>query len=189
MKKIIAFGGSSSSTSINKQLAEYAAGLVADAKAETLDLNDFELPLYSEDLEEEMGGQPENAHQILKTFQEADGFVLSLAEHNGGYSAVLKNLFDWVSRIDVGFFNKKPLLLLATSPGNRGGVSVMDHAKIQLPRHSADIVATFSLPSFYDNFSDTKIVDEELDKKLRKEVEIFEESMEEAKPNLAVENN
>ncbi|MDN3668224.1 NAD(P)H-dependent oxidoreductase [Echinicola jeungdonensis] len=187
MKKIIAFGGSNSSTSINKQLAQYAAGLVAEVKLEVLDLNDFELPLYSEDLEGKIGGQPENAHQILKIFQEADGFVLSLAEHNGGYSAVLKNLFDWISRIDVGFFNKKPILVMATSPGSRGGETVLDHAKIQLPRHSANIVATFSLPSFYDNFSDTQIVDEKLDKKLKREIEIFEGSLKDIKQYEPVE--
>ncbi len=39
MKKIIAFGASSSKTSINKQLATYAAKQFKDATVEVLDLN------------------------------------------------------------------------------------------------------------------------------------------------------
>lgn len=51
MKNILAFAGSNSSNSINKQLATYAASLVKDANTKILDLNDFELPIYSIDLE------------------------------------------------------------------------------------------------------------------------------------------
>ena len=42
MKKIIAFGASSSKTSINKQLATYAANLFKNAEVEVLDLNNYE---------------------------------------------------------------------------------------------------------------------------------------------------
>ena len=47
----MAFAGSNSKTSINKQLAKYAASLVENAEVTTLDLNDFELPVYGMDLE------------------------------------------------------------------------------------------------------------------------------------------
>lgn len=58
--KVIAFAASSSSTSINKQLVTYAVSYLADANVEILDLNDFELPLFSEDKEKAIG-QPDNA--------------------------------------------------------------------------------------------------------------------------------
>ena len=48
-KKIIAFGGSSSKNSINKQLATYAAHLFQNVEVEVLDLNDYEMPLFSVD--------------------------------------------------------------------------------------------------------------------------------------------
>lgn len=51
-KKIIAFGGSSSKNSINKKLATYTAHLFQDATVEVLDLNDFEMPVFSVDKEE-----------------------------------------------------------------------------------------------------------------------------------------
>jgi len=53
--KIVAFGASSSRTPINKTLATYAASLVEGASTEVLDLNDFEMPLFSEDKEAEIG--------------------------------------------------------------------------------------------------------------------------------------
>ena len=55
MKKILAFGASSSRNSINKQLATYAASLFQDATVEVLDLNDYEMPIYSIDKEKENG--------------------------------------------------------------------------------------------------------------------------------------
>ena len=47
MKKIVAFGASSSKKSINKQFASYAASLISDADSIIIDLNDFEMPIYS----------------------------------------------------------------------------------------------------------------------------------------------
>lgn len=49
MKKIIAFGASSSKTSINKELATYAAHQFQNASVEVLDLNDYEMPIFSTD--------------------------------------------------------------------------------------------------------------------------------------------
>lgn len=49
MKKIIAFGASSSKNSINKQLAIYVAGQFKNASVEILDLNDYEMPIFSTD--------------------------------------------------------------------------------------------------------------------------------------------
>jgi chromate reductase len=55
MKKIIAFGASSSKVSINKQLATYAAGQFENAAVEILDLNDYEMPIFSTDKETATG--------------------------------------------------------------------------------------------------------------------------------------
>ena len=55
MKKIIAFAGSDSKTSINKQLATYASSLVKNVSVEVLDLNDFEVSTYSINREQVSG--------------------------------------------------------------------------------------------------------------------------------------
>lgn len=176
MKKIIAFAGSNSKNSINKQLANYASSLVKNANIDVLDLNDFELPLYGIDLENEHG-IPDNAQKFLKIIKESDGIVLSLAEHNGAYSTAFKNLFDWMSRIDGKLWSDKPMLLMATSPGARGGATVLDIAKGRFPFMGGNIVSEFSLPSFNDHFSDGKLTNEELNGELQKQVLVFESKL------------
>ena len=166
--KIIAFGASPSKKSINKKLATYAAGLFENAEVEVLDLNDYQMPLFSVDIEAEIG-QHELAKAFLAKIESADFLVLSLAENNSNYSAAFKNLFDWCSRITVKVFQQKPMLLMATSPGTRGGSNVLEIAKNAFPRYGADIKATFSLPSFDANFDVEKgvISNEELDNQLK----------------------
>ncbi|GAB1857997.1 NAD(P)H-dependent oxidoreductase [Flavobacteriaceae bacterium MHTCC 0001] len=176
MKKIIAFAGSNSKVSINKQLAIYASALVDNVEVQILDLNDFELPMYGIDLENEKG-IPENAQKFLNYIKSSDGIILSLAEHNGAYASVFKNLFDWMSRIDGKLWSEKPMLLMAASPGGRGGATVLDVAQGRFPYMGGNIVEVFSLPSFGVNFSDGKIVNEDLDKTLQEKVNTFKRSL------------
>jgi NAD(P)H-dependent FMN reductase len=149
--KIIAFGASSSSDSINKKLATYAASLFENATVEVLDLNDFEMPLFNVNIELIIG-EHEIADAFLSKIKNADLLVISMAEHNGNYSAAFKNIFDWCTRINGKVFQEKPMLLLATSPGARGGASVLEIAKNAFPKYGATIKASFSLPHFDDNF-------------------------------------
>ena len=76
MKKILAFGASSSSRSINKQLATYAAQQAQDAKTTVIDLNDFEMPVFSID-KEKASGIPEQAKQFKALIESHDGVVVS----------------------------------------------------------------------------------------------------------------
>lgn len=172
--KIVAFGGSSSKNSINKKLAIYAANLFENADVDVLDLNDFELPLFSVNKEAEIG-KPELASKFLSKLDEADILVISLAEHNASFSAAFKNIYDWASRTDKNVFRDKPLLLLATSPGKGGGKNAIETAKISLPRYGGNIKETFSLPSFNDNFDVEagKISNPEFDQQLKDLVKNF----------------
>ncbi len=176
MKKIIALGGSNSKESINKQLAHFAAGKITDADVIYLDLNDYPMPIYGVDLETEEG-MPEEAVKLTKLIRIADGIVLSLAEHNGAYSAVFKNVFDWISRIDAKVFETTPMLLLSTSPGARAGQSVMEIALDRFPRHGATIVENFSLPSFHDNFKNNDVANPELKAELMEKIKAFEKAI------------
>lgn len=176
MKNVLAFAGSNSSDSINKQLAIYASSLVKNSKVTVLDLNDFDLPIYSKDLEAK-NGIPENAKKFHDYIKSTDGIIVSLAENNGAYSAVFKNLFDWMSRAEPKTFMGKPMLLMATAPGGRGGASVLAMAKDRFPRHNAKIIAEFSLPLFNDKFSNGKITDSDFDKTLKEAVALFQNEL------------
>lgn len=168
--KIIAFAGSNSSHSINRQLAGYAASLFTGPDTELLDINDFAMPLFSVDLEKEIP-TPEAIGRILEKIAGADLLVVSLAENNSSFNAGFKNLFDWNSRIEAKQFQGKKMLLMATSPGKRGGASVLEAGMNIFPRHGAEIVGSFSLPSFYDNFETGKgIINEEYNEQLKNTV-------------------
>ncbi len=176
MNKIIAFAGSNSKTSINKQLATYAANLIGDVEVEILDLNDFELPLYSVDSEIEKG-VPDNAKRFLEHIKSTNGIVLSLAEHNGAYTSVFKNLMDWTSRLGGKLWNDKPMLVMSTSPGGRGGATVLEIANGYFKYMGGNVISTYSLPLFNSNFSNGEIVNKELDSLLKKSIEIFKKSL------------
>lgn len=176
MKKIIALGGSNSKKSINKVLATYAAHEVKNAIVDVVDLNDYPLPLYGTDLEAE-NGIPENAINLNNYLDQADGLVISLAEHNGSYAAFFKNTMDWLSRIDIKVWKDKPMLLLATSPGARGGRTVLEQAKVSFPHLGGNIITDFSLVKFYENFSENRITDNELREELNLKIAFFEQQL------------
>lgn len=176
MKKIIAIGGSNSKKSINKTLAVYAAQRIENSEIVIADLNDFDLPLYGIDVENE-NGIPEDATRLNNLLESADGLVVSLAEHNGSYATAFKNAFDWLSRIDQKVWKSKPMLLMATSPGGRGGATVLQTAKTSFPHLGGNIIADFSLPSFYDNFSEDGLSDSTLNTTLNEKIEMLQKAI------------
>ena len=99
MSKLLAFGASSSKYSKNKKLASYVAKRMAPKEAILVDLNEFEMPIYSEDREEETG-IPDKAYEFKKLVNESIGIIISLAEHNGSYTSAFKNIYDWISVIE-----------------------------------------------------------------------------------------
>ncbi|MDA7704993.1 NAD(P)H-dependent oxidoreductase [Rickettsiales bacterium] len=149
--KILSFGASNSLASINKQLAIYASSLVKNATIEIIDLNDYQLPLFSEDKEKELG-KPELAKNFLNKIADNDVIIISFAEHNGSYTVAYKNLFDWCSRIEKQIFQNKKMILLSTSPGPRGGSNVLESAIKSIPFFAGNIIGAMSVPNFYDNF-------------------------------------
>lgn len=162
MKKILAFGTSNSKSSINQKLATWSANQVDDVEVKILDINDYEMPIFSVDREQE-NGIPEKAIEFKRLIEESDGLILSFAEYNGSFTSAFKNIFDWISRVSKPIWSNKPTLLMATSPGPRGGLTVLSSAEKTFPYQGADIVGTFCLPSFNSNFSaEEGIINEEL---------------------------
>jgi len=170
--KILAFAGSTSSTSINRELVKFVLKSFQEDEINLIDLNDFSMPVFSVDLEKK--GFPEESHDFLKQIEECDVIICSLAEHNRSYSAAFKNIFDWASRINVKVFQNKPMFLMSTSPGGYGGGNVMNTAKTFFPQFAADVKETFSLSKFYENFDlENGIVNPEMLKDLKDKIEHF----------------
>lgn len=154
--KILAFAASNSRASVNKALIRHAAsrieaGPVSDAVVEIIDLNDYEMPLYSIDRETE-DGIPQLAHDFLAKIEEADAVLVSFAEHNGSYTVAYKNIFDWASRTGVNVYQDTPVVFLSASPGPGGGANVLRTAVSAAPHQGAELLGSMSVPSIYDNF-------------------------------------
>ncbi|MBB1149312.1 MULTISPECIES: NAD(P)H-dependent oxidoreductase [unclassified Myroides] len=158
--KITAFAASNSRQSINLELVKHALADFGEHEIQLLDLNDYEMPIYSPERNQE--GVPTQALAFNQILKNSDALIIGLAEHNGTFSTAFKNIFDWGSRVDKTLFQQKPMFLLSTSPGPRGGQFVMESAKNIFPFFGGNIKSHFSLPSFQDNFKDGTIVDDNL---------------------------
>ena len=177
-KKIIAFGASNSKKSINKQFAQFAANQLSNVELSLLDLNDFELPLYSIDLEME-SGIPANALKFRELINTSDGIIVSLAEYNGLYTSAFKNLWDWLSRIPSdqprNIWANKPMFLLSTSPSRRPMNNVTKLSLELFPHYGANIVASFYLPSFNHFYQNGDIIDAEQKRRFQEQQKVYQD--------------
>jgi len=150
---ILAFAASASQPSINQQLIAYARRFLdgGDATVETLNIADYEMPLYTAD-RQEANGIPAAAHRFADKITAADGLLISFAEHNMSYTAAYKNLYDWASRIDMNVYQSKPMVMLATSPGSTGGRHVLAAAQAAADYFGGEVRAALAVPSFHKNY-------------------------------------
>lgn len=127
--KILAFAGSLRKDSYNKKLIKIAIKGAEKAGAEVthIDLLDYQLPIYNEDIETREG-LPQNALKLKELMWGNDGFMISAPEYNSSITGVLKNTIDWASRqatpeeVYLSCFIGKAAVLMSASPGNLGGL-------------------------------------------------------------------
>lgn len=171
--KILAFAATNHKNSINKQLVTHAADVlktdfVSDAEVEIIDLNDYEMPIFSPEREKE-GGVPELAQKFFDKIGDADAVIISFAEYNGNYTVAYKNIFDWTSRIQMKVFQGKKVMHMSSSIGPNGGASVLRLANESAPFFGSDLKTSFSVGPFGEKFDSEKgeFVDPELAETLR----------------------
>lgn len=159
--KILAFAGSTREHSYNKKLVKVAAeaARAAGATVMLVDLRDYPLPLFDEDLEA-ASGLPENAIKLKELFKSHDGFLISSPEYNSSISGVLKNAIDWVSRPRPGeksleCFADKVAGLMSASPGQLGGLrglvtlrSILGNIQVHVHHHQV------AVPKAHEAFDD-----------------------------------
>ncbi len=143
--KILAFAGSLRKDSYNKKLIKIAVkgAQAAGAKVTLIDLKDYPLPIFDEDLE--LQGTPENALKLKELFLTHQGLLLSCPEYNSSITAVLKNTIDWVSRKGPNEaanapFNDKIAAIMSASPGGLGGLRGLVHVRAILSNLSILVI-------------------------------------------------
>jgi chromate reductase, NAD(P)H dehydrogenase (quinone) len=158
--KILAFAGSTRRDSFNKKLVQIAAQgvLQTGSEATFLDLADYRLPMFDEDLEA-AEGLPENVLRLKEIFLEHQGLLIASPEYNSSVTAVLKNTIDWLSRPAPGeaalaCFKGKVAALMSTSPGGLGGLRGLVHLRAILGNIGVIVLpGQVAVPKAYEAFA------------------------------------
>lgn len=183
--RILAFAGSTRKESFNRRLLGVAVELArqADLDVQHIELADYPLPIMDEDLEAEKG-QPENATALRKMMLGADGLVLACPEYNSSITPLMKNVIDWCSRSESGGgdlspYENKKALLLAASPGRRGGKRSVETVRSILGNIGVEVFdKEFTLPGAGEAFDHLdQLRDVEMLDALKAIVRAFSEDM------------
>lgn len=173
MKNIIAFTGSTNPNSINENLLIAAINKFSKDSVNHVQLANQNIPIYSQEIEEE--GIPKPIKELFQLFTKADGFIIASPEHNGLLSAFLKNIIDWLSRVDQKFFGDKPVMLMSASPGEYGGASHLQTLGNLMPYWAGNLTSVYSLGDFKNKFNveNSTISDSLEDSKLNEAIQVF----------------
>jgi NAD(P)H-dependent FMN reductase len=153
MIRILALSGSSRRGSLNQKLLDQAAdgARAAGAEVTSIRLSDFELPIYDADWEAEYG-LPKGAQALKALLADSQGLLIATPEYNGGYTALLKNALDWMSRPN-GFPSGKVAALVSASPGLLGGVKSQLSLQIVLNKLGVHVIPeSFALGAAHQFF-------------------------------------
>lgn len=136
--RILAFAGSTRERSYNKMLVRIAAAGARSAGASVteIDLRDYPMPIFDEDLEAREG-PPDAAKRLRELFLSHHGLLIASPEYNSSITALLKNTIDWVSRPKPGdrplaCFAGKTAAIMSASPGALGGLRGLVHLRAVL---------------------------------------------------------
>jgi NAD(P)H-dependent FMN reductase len=159
--RILAFSGSLRAGSLNKKLVRLAAAGAEQAGAKVLyiDLRDFALPVFDEDLES-AEGLPDAAKRLKELFRAHDGLLIASPEYNSSISAAMKNAIDWVSRPEPGrppldCFAGKVAGLMAAAAGGLGGMRGLPHVRAILQNIQVMVLPTMvAIPAAHEAFND-----------------------------------
>ncbi len=178
--KILAFGGSLRKGSLSLMALHFVASIMEEAgiEVEVLDLKDFEMPNYSQDIEDR--GLPEVVEKFKQKIKDSDGLLISSPEYNHSVPGYLKNMIDWASRNSPELkdvFKGKIVGLVTSSDGSFGGIRARTS---WLPTFATLGLLTYPtqmpIPTAQDKFAETgEITDPKLKERLTKFAQDFVE--------------
>jgi chromate reductase len=174
--KILALCGSSRRDSVNQKLLDIAALGAVDAGAQVslMRWHDFPLPIYDGDWEAEHG-LPERAHALKVLLARHHALLVASPEHNGGYTALLKNALDWASRpsesdpTGLKVFAGKVAAVVSASPGILGGMRAQTALQISLNKLGLLVIPnSFALGLAHQAFGEQRCLkDGDVDQNVR----------------------
>jgi NAD(P)H-dependent FMN reductase len=127
MVRLLVTAGSERRGSLNRRLANVAAGVARSAGVEVtdLDLRALALPLYDGDVE--AAGMPASALRLRDLFAAHDAVLMAAPEYNGFVTPLIVNSMAWVSRTPDGLKATGGTVagLVSASPGYYGGARAL----------------------------------------------------------------
>lgn len=180
--KVLAFAGSLRKHAYSKRVVKAAMKGAIDAGADVtfVDLRDYPMPIYDQDLHDKEGFG-ENALAFQKLLNEHEGFLICSPEYNGSLPGALKNPIDWASRQSDEFkmgavFKGKVAAIMTESPGAFGGIRCLGHLRgvlsILLVNVLPSEIAVGNVGKMFDGDGE-----EMIDEKMRKTLEKVGESL------------
>ena len=156
--RILAFAGSARRESLNRKLLAAVVSAVRAAGGEVtlIDLNDYPLPLYHGDLEDQ-DGMPANAQRLVALIAQHPALLIASPEYNSLITPLLKNTIDWCTRAEPNPFAGRVAAVVSASPGIFGGVRSAQVARQLLLHLGCHVVpAQCTLPRASEAFDDRR---------------------------------
>ena len=159
--RLIAIAGSTRKASCNQAALKVlvTAAIKAGATVKFIDLAEYDLPIYNQDLEEK-SGLPANAKKLQQLIGNADGLLIASPEYNGLPTPLLLNVIAWASREEQGnpqsgrkIFAGKVAGIIAASPGGYGGKRGLPITRTLLSNLGVEVVTEeAAIPKAYEAF-------------------------------------
>jgi chromate reductase, NAD(P)H dehydrogenase (quinone) len=182
--RVLVFGGSLRSASLNLRLSSLAQLIVENhgAQVDAATMADFDCPSYNGDIET-ASGIPAAARRLHDRLLACDAFIISSPEYNGSMPGVLKNAIDWTSRFRPQPFNAKQGLLMSASPSMAGGRAGLWSLRVPLEHLGARVYPDmFSLAQAHNGFQeDGTLADSKLSERLKNTICSFLDLVEASK--------
>lgn len=155
---IASISGSIRNGSLNTKLLAAACQALETqgAKVQTINLADYDLPLYNQDLEAD--SFPEGAKRLRADLSAVDGFLVGCPEYNGFPTPLLINAITWATRGEGGMydaFQGKVAVTVSASPGPMGGSRATNPMRQLLQNCSVNVLPdTVAVGSAFKAFKD-----------------------------------
>jgi len=134
MTTALTLSGSIRKGSRNRLLQHYVGRQLtaAGATVTEIDLGDFEMPLFNEDLEPEH--VPEAAGRLAELWRSHDAVFIATPEYNGGLPPLLVNVMAWLSRQKPNPFRHPVIGIGGVSSGKYGTIWALSHLRDSLSK-------------------------------------------------------
>lgn len=134
MRNILTLSGSIREGSFNQKLQAHVSAKLRDAGADVTEINlgDFDMPIFNEDLEPD--NVPATAAKLADLFREHDAVFIATPEYNGGLPPLLINTLTWLSRQSPSPYRDRLFGIGGVSSGKYGTTWALAHLRDSLSK-------------------------------------------------------